>query len=254
MFNSSPTQHGPCPNDYSSPYYLTDPCPLFYGHSPPSPSLPPTSLPDLYYEYGLDASPSSSSSEISSTPPLLPSTWDFTEPAYSFTPTYHPNTPMGLSTTEMTCYESPAMGEASGVRMTLTQYRAKGHEILPHTMTHPQSSSLTTAFVSPADTLLGPCAPISTPPSQSSPKLHQPRPSRRIPIVDLNELASACDTFHPNSQGNDRIECDSLYPPYQWLKQPYPISEPVVKQGSSVTSEERILLCSCGCMESYRLQ
>jgi hypothetical protein len=245
------------PSDYSFPYDLDDPCPFFYGQTPPAPlsQFSPTILPDLYYEYRPETPPSSTSSEIISTPPsvpapLLPLTWE--SAAYTHNSSCHPNALMGLMDTYMVCYECPKEGSCACV----AQHGAK-QETPPHTMSYPQHFPLSTDFVSPSDTFHGPRVPIptpsSTPRSPSSPKLYQPRPSRRIPIVNLNELASACETFQP---GSDLRASDRNYPSYQSPKQPStglfaPIRSPVVKQGSS---EGRILLCSCGCMESYRLR
>jgi hypothetical protein len=239
---------------YSSPYYHS---PFSYEESPTAAlQIPPTRLP--HHDYELEPSPSTSYSEIIPTPPSVQTAaFDFMEPAYPRTLTRPPNTAMG---TEIIYYERPAISEGYGVCMV--QHRANG-QTLPHPMPHPHEvldCPLTTGFVSPFDTLPGPWVPNRTafPASQSSPKLHQPRPSRRIPIVDLDELASACETS-PSLQGTDHIRSESYAPcashqlPKQLSARLYPISEPFVKQGESVTSEERVLLYPCGCMESSRL-
>jgi len=220
------------PSDYSSPYDIPNPCSFPYPVSPSH--IPPTGLPDLYYDYGLEASPSTSSSEIIPTPPLLPLTLDFTEP--------------GFPRTQAIYYES-AIGERS-----MVHHSAKRRVTVPQ-MPHPHEVDhfpLTTCFVSPLDTLLGPCVPPNntpcpTPSSQSPPKLHQPRPSRRIPIVNLDKLASACET---NLQGGDHKSYSRVQyqRPKQLPAQPFdPISELIARQGLPV-GEARVPLCLCGCM------
>lgn len=248
---SSPRQHDP----YScmSPSYLGD-YSLSYGQD--SSSIPPTSLPDLYYgydEYGLDSSASSSETPPSVQTPLS-SNWDFTETTPASTLTYHSNAAMGLTGTDMTsCGECPAMNEQSGAYYMIPQL---SEESLPH----PQQVDCplgTNFFVSPADTLLNPWVPFPltfpTPPLPSSPKLYQPRPSRRIPIVNLDQLASSYETFLPNSQESDRFRSESSSPcaPFR-PKQVSTLSfDPIDKQGPS---NQRLILCPCGCMEYYRLQ
>jgi hypothetical protein len=248
MFRSpytSPSLHDPyanmAPSDYSSPYDMGNPCPFSYEERP---HIPPTRLPDLYYDYGLEASPSTSSSEIIPTPPL---TLDFTESGF----------PRNLS--NATIYYESAIGRGSTV-----QHRdsAKRQATLPQ-MPHPHEVNfpLTTCFVSPLDTLLGPSnnTPRPTPSSHSPPKLYQPRPSRRIPIVNLDKLASACETSHPSLQVGDHKRSERYSRvSYQWPKQlsaqPFdPISESIARQGLPATSEARVP-CLCGCMESYRFQ
>jgi len=256
MFRSpytSQSQHGPYVNMGPSPYDIGNPFPFEESPLSRAPShIPPTTLPDLYYDYGLEASPSTSSSEMIPTPPL---TLDFTEPGF---PLILPNLTIGTAI----YYESFVIGQGS-----MGWHSAKRQVTAPQ-VPHPHEVDfpLTTCFVSPLDTLLGPCVPSNNTPcpipsSQSPPKLHQPRPSRRIPIVNLDKLASACETSHPPSLlGGDHKRSESYSRvPYQWPKQlspqPFdPISESIARQGLPATSEARVPLCLCGCMESYRLQ
>lgn len=105
--------------------------------------------------------------------------------------------------------------------------------------------------------------PIQPPPSLP---LHQPRPSRRIPIISLSQLASACDEFDtapqrkPTTTHKSRIEIRSnssyLYPAHaqesQYLK--YGRHKQMPMASSFAQGDNRIgrfVQCSCGCMESY---
>lgn len=110
--------------------------------------------------------------------------------------------------------------------------------------------------------------------------LHQPRPSRRIPIVSLSELALACDDFaqspsmqslpyqellspltldfpakytsvyspeHPSLLGETRIEG----PRFAHQEQKYPHQFHTAPTYYVGDRSEEVVLCSCGCMESY---
>ena len=110
--------------------------------------------------------------------------------------------------------------------------------------------------------------------------LHQPRPSRRIPIISLSELASACEDFpgSPKRTSTDQKPSQRLPPPLQindFLTNCASMSSP---HHSTFTSNpfrsqfvpeikntytaptylvgedsEEVVFCSCGCRESYTL-
>ncbi|KAF9469687.1 hypothetical protein BDZ94DRAFT_1243024 [Collybia nuda] len=137
----------------------------------------------------------------------------------------------------------------------------------------PSASSDTSS--SSSSTLPSPELTVRTPIT-----LHQPRPSRRIPIISLSELALACDDFaaspptqsfpyqellspltldfpakytsvyspeHPSLSGETRIEG----PRFAHPEQGYPYqshTEPTYYVGHN---SEDVVLCSCGCMESF---
>jgi hypothetical protein len=107
-------------------------------------------------------------------------------------------------------------------------------------------------------------------------KLHQPRPSRRIPIISLSNLASACDDITNQVQEPKRHASEEAPFPLsldfntissmlslpavdggntlQHLKyMPYPTSNvysPTYGVGYDGHAGKAIL-CNCGCMESY---
>ncbi|KAF5352643.1 hypothetical protein D9756_005819 [Leucocoprinus leucothites] len=100
------------------------------------------------------------------------------------------------------------------------------------------------------------------PPIHPSPSLplHQPRPSRRIPIVSLSRLASAAEKMdnglakRPNMH-RQRLDSASRNVYSSGLRQsPYTRVERD-RQTMGASREEsatgRFLQCSCGCMESY---
>jgi hypothetical protein len=115
--------------------------------------------------------------------------------------------------------------------------------------------------------------------------VHQPRPSRRIPIVSLSELASACDDFSmsPTSKNafyqkpfrellsplttNISTNYTSPYSPMHssFLDEmgiegaPFPVPF-VFEEKNAYTApthlfngSEEVVICSCGCMGSYTI-
>lgn len=122
----------------------------------------------------------------------------------------------------------------------------------------------------PQSTASSPLEPVNSQatPIQPSPSLplHQPRPSRRIPIISLSRLASACDDIEAASRRKPTVSpkarTTSLSNNFPDLRQPQ-------SQYLSRTRERRMLLasplardddragcivqCSCGCMESYAI-
>jgi hypothetical protein len=192
----------------------------------------PSDLPDLYYDqYELPSPPSATSSNMISTPPLdwaqpwvsietKPASYQQepwqSSPLVSERPMVHP--------TDTHCnwiYQQQQSGALEPSSILFSSYQQ------PHTysssLLSSSSHALQTQFVSPgaalsssaplsvsATTTVSPSAltlhPAVSPPhpapvtSQVSLKLHQPRPSRRIPIVSLSKLAMACDDFRINPQ------------------------------------------------------
>jgi len=77
-------------------------------------------------------------------------------------------------------------------------------------------------------------------------KLHHPRPSRRIPIISLSELASA-EVSLPQCAPYGGLDATGNLTPFSPIDDYYDqlIHEP--------TQEHSVLLCSCGCMELYTI-
>jgi hypothetical protein len=107
-------------------------------------------------------------------------------------------------------------------------------------------------------------------------KLHQPRPSRRIPIISLSNLASACDDISNQVQEPRRHASEEAPFPLSLdfntissmlslpavdgdnthhLKYiPYPTTSNVYSPTYGVGYDGhsgKAILCNCGCMESY---
>ncbi|PFH52331.1 hypothetical protein AMATHDRAFT_46450 [Amanita thiersii Skay4041] len=129
----------------------------------------------------------------------------------------------------------------------------------------PSVSSDTTSSSSPS--LLSPTVHVQQPLV-----LHQPRPCRRIPIISLSQLASACDEIDPTSSQTSTLELSPL--PLKYLdfdldpscnesssvgaqkltsqlpasntSVAYNINMGPVDQGSIL---KRTIWCSCGCMK-----
>ncbi|KAJ3575233.1 hypothetical protein NP233_g1243 [Leucocoprinus birnbaumii] len=98
------------------------------------------------------------------------------------------------------------------------------------------------------------------PPIQPSPSLplHQPRPSRRIPIVSLSRLASAAEkmdtTRRPNvsrqrKDSSPRIAHSSNVRPTPYFRSERDRSYVTVSREDSAAG--RFVQCNCGCMKSY---
>lgn len=116
-----------------------------------------------------------------------------------------------------------------------------------------------------SDTTSSPSPRLPSPPAQQPLVIHQPRPYRRIPIISLTQLASACE-----EADNNRIQSDSALSPlpfeyldfhtdpsppglHQSLSQytlPGPASSQALKSQPGKT-KDRSIFCSCGCMEHY---
>ncbi|CAA7264769.1 unnamed protein product [Cyclocybe aegerita] len=140
----------------------------------------------------------------------------------------------------------------------------------------PQSSTLPSSplseTVSPAALHLP--APVTAgcyppPASQAPVKLHQPRPSRHIPIISLSKLASACeDISSPSHRKEPRS--DVLSPPLDYDINTYSSVLPTIHHDQFVqrsippshyphcatlptvsNESEAMIFCNCGCMASY---
>lgn len=262
-------------------------------------------LPDLYYEQGY-RTPSVPSSDMLSTPPRHSQTpwmqefeyhndvrensvsnmssWQTSpmDSCQSKRPTVAPidtNFNWGL-------YDTSPMAFTSNSEFNPVHQVADGY---PSTHSHPfVDNNPTMGFSSMPDssaTLL-PSLSISdpnTPPSHSPAatinqtplKLHQPRPSRRIPIISLSNLASACDDLATQVQEPKRHASEEARFPLSldFNRISSMLSLPAVDGGNAhhlknmlyPTSDVfsptygadyeghsgKAILCNCGCMESY---
>lgn len=262
-------------------------------------------VPDLYYEQGY-RTPSVTSSDMLSTPPRHSQTpWmqeyhnDMREDSVSFMSSWQwstnssrskrpPVTPIDTNLNlNWGVYDSSSRREFNGV------HQIAGHGAHRSTYSHtfvdndptmglmsftamPDSAALPTLL--PPSAISDPSTSPSQSPNQPPLKLHQPRPSRRIPIVSLSDLASACDnplTNHVQDPKRNAEEEALSVPPLsldfngvssmlslpavdggntQHLKYMlYPTSDvysPTYGVGFDGHSGKAIL-CNCGCMESY---
>ncbi len=279
--------------DYSYTYSSGDP---FVYQSPSSSSsmVLPSDLPDLYYEYEMATPPSASSSELIYTPPQVGQTtalpWESVASDNAATisfaqPLTLPPSPSNIAMQQRPCgtlapinknfdstfYQFSAMDPTQ----TPAVFAARNDTVeLRKPVSYPQGLLLTqpltnstTSCVSPAALFANPSISIAPTPSISHTplKLHQPRPSRKISIVSLDQLASACET--PGVQTvkpgyHDHPAFVKMEP--QWcgqvpiqdsspIKGPYWSNQLDSNHCSGMTSQgiERIILCPCGCMESY---
>lgn len=96
-------------------------------------------------------------------------------------------------------------------------------------------------------------------------KIHQPRPYRRIPIISLSQLASACDDIatkpSPKQTALSPLPFEyldfNIEPPSAGVRQPYPYLSPTglcntYKSPTTLArTTDRTILCPCGCMGHY---
>jgi len=284
--------------------------------APSSISRLPSDLPDLYYDQDLPSPPSATSSNIISTPPpdwLTP--WQQPESKHNpnnfayLTPSMWPSLPLiscqgGRPTVAPIDTNLNWKDQAAGVEPSILFAASEDSSDMgeklhlyplsysqTHFITQPNirfeqlsSSAALTSYHSPSD--VSPPAPphpspVSSNPSPSQPplKLHQPRPSRRIPIISLSKLASACDAFPLQSPPKDprgRVSEEITAPlstqssgslsmsqshrkitqdRSTWIKLPslHPTSSiytPIFPCGTH-GDEGNVLSCNCGCQESY---
>ena len=258
-------------------------------------------LPDLYYEQGY-RTPSVPSSDMLSTPPRpLQTLWmqeyhnDVRENSVSYMsswqsspmdscqskrPTVAPidtNFNWGLYDTSPMSYTSNRVQQvADGHRSTHSHPFVDNNPTMGFSSSMPDSTS---AALLPSSSISDPSTSTSHSPAaiinQSPLKLHQPRPSRRIPIISLSNLASACDDLTTQVQEPKRHASEeALFPlSLDFNRISSMLSLPAVDGGNThhlkymlyPTSDVysptygvgydghsgKAILCNCGCMESY---
>jgi hypothetical protein len=306
--NSSPFHSygadGNYANYYDSPYLTSES--ISYQAAPYSINSLPSDLPDLYYDQELPSPPSATSSNIISTPPpdwLTP--WQQTESNHK------PNNPAYLTPSWPLPLIS-CQGGRPTVASIDTNFNRKGHaanvepsilfatseefdmceKLCPYPLSYPQAYSKpepNTSFEQPSTSSvlssyhstpnfsppMPPNLSSSNPsPSQATLKIHQPRPSRRIPIISLSKLASACDTFPLQTPQKDPKGKEVTRPLFlrpsgslsmhrtitqdrnTWIK-PHSALHPTNGIYTSLFpcgthgDEGKVLSCNCGCQESY---
>ncbi|KAF8220786.1 hypothetical protein L208DRAFT_734590 [Tricholoma matsutake] len=110
-------------------------------------------------------------------------------------------------------------------------------------------------------------SPLSTPEItiRTPITVHQPRPSRRIPIVSLSELASACDVSMSSTREDAIYQKPSrellsplttnisanYTPPYSPIHSLF--SDAYTAPTHLFKDSEEVVICSCGCMGSYTI-
>ena len=274
-----------------------------YKAVPSSTNHLPSDLPDLYYDQDLPSPPSATSSNMIPTPPpdrLSP--WHQTKsncnPSYPTLPWQ--SSPLiycqGSRPTDanFNWKDHAAIVEPS-VLFTTSEEFDLGQKFRPYPLSYPQAYSHTqsnTTFQQPsvlsshhpstngsAPPSLSPVPSSNLCPHQPPLKLHQPRPSRRIPIISLSNLASACDTFPVQTPATDprgRVSGEVLLPlsfqpsnSSSTLQSPRTITQypniriepaPLHSTNSTYTptffwgthdDPGKVLSCNCGCQESY---
>lgn len=130
-------------------------------------------------------------------------------------------------------------------------------ELSPHNNASPSLSSDSTSSPSPS---------LPSPSVAAQPPLiiHQPRPYRRIPIISLSQLASACDDIvtkpSPKQTALSPLPFEyldfNIEPLSAGVRQPqiYPYLSPcnAYKSPTMVPkNSDRTILCPCGCMGHY---
>ena len=292
----------------SDPPYHSPLRPMNHYQRASTSQVPLSDLPDLYYDQGY-RTPSVTSSDMLSTPPRhsqtpwmqeyhndvrentvsYMSSWQSSamSPCQSKRPTVAPidtNFNWGLYDTSPMSYTSNEFNRinqvADGHRSTHSHPFVDNNPTMGFTSSMPDSSSIP---LLPSSSISDPStSPSHIDPSSSSSninqpplKLHQPRPSRRIPIISLSNLASACDDIDTQAQEPKRHASEEAPFPLSFdfnrisntlsfaavdggnthhLKyMPYPTSNvysPTYGVGYDGHSGKAIL-CNCGCMESY---
>ena len=187
-------------------------------------------------------------------------------------PSFQPHMPTRIRPTSTAPFSSPAFTFPSSATASSTLYQKS----LPHISTVSPYASSDSSSSSPSP-LSTPEITIRTPIS-----VHQPRPSRRIPIVSLSELASACDDFSTSPTiknsfhqkpprellspltTNISANYTSPYSPmhFPFLDEmglegavPFAIEEKNAYTAPTrlFNDSEEVVLCSCGCMGSYTM-
>jgi hypothetical protein len=120
-------------------------------------------------------------------------------------------------------------------------------------------------YPSPLQSSAPPLKPInlSPPPTQPSPSLplHQPRPSKRIPIISLSRLALACEDLEASQtvshRNRNETASSNLY--FSDFGAPRDLDRHQTRERRTVAELRdddrlgRVVRCSCGCMESYAI-
>ncbi|KAF9055901.1 hypothetical protein BJ165DRAFT_1521867 [Panaeolus papilionaceus] len=278
-----------------------------------SQAVEPSDLPDLYYDHGLPTPPSATSCTMIPTPPQdWHSTWQqetsstngFVNPPYP--PSSWQSSPLNscqarptvtaIDTNFNSRHQTKADSNPSSTmfgacedfdltRMIHPQstsvyphssegfHHIAGHCFPPSSFSHKPGHSIppTNASQSPSS------SPLNSLPMKNNPlKVHQPRPSRQIPIVSLSQLASACEDYPINSRTSNAkvksapeyglsplpLEVNGFLPPMSSHSNPYQSTNQQTKYAShppnnaynpmfSTGTHGNSIMCSCGCMEMY---
>ena len=123
---------------------------------------------------------------------------------------------------------------------------------------HPEQSVQDHSYSGPVDAVTHPSSlpsPSSISPVQTSTplELHQPKPFRRIPIVSLSSLASACDGFVvPPPKPARSIKPEPTTPQHHILPSAHsgPFYAPFASP-QPLSDSANVIACNCGCRESY---
>lgn len=278
----------PCSNnmghiDYSYTYSSADPISSFVYGSPSSSSsvVLPSDLPDLYYEYDMATPPSTSSSELIYTPPQVGQStalphWDPSAFDNALTISFAQQLTLPPSPSIIPMHQRPR-GTVAPINKNLDsafyQYSAMnpthspavfaardGTTELRESVSFQQGLLLTQPLTDATTNCVSPAALIANPPIAIAPtsiqhtplKLHQPRPSRKIPIVNLDRLASSYETS-PGAKTVKSKDHESIKQNSSSAKRPYCSNQVDSKLFPEITNQgiDRIILCPCGCMESY---
>jgi len=296
--------------NYHAPYTTGGSTYMRDQAAPSSTNHLPSDLPDLYYDQDLPSPPSATSSNIISTPPpdrLSP--WHQTKsscnPSYPTLPWQSPpliycqgSRPTVAPIDANFNWKGHSAIVEPCVLFTTSEEFDLGQKFRPYPLSYPQAYSHTQSNTSfeqsssssalsshhPFTNGSAPPSPSAVPlsnlcPHQPPLKLHQPRPSRRIPIISLSKLASACDTFPVQTPATDprgRVSGEVLSPlsfqpsnSSSMLQSPRTVTQhpniriepaPLHSTNSTYTptffwgthdDQGKVLSCNCGCQESY---
>ncbi|PPQ64255.1 hypothetical protein CVT24_008659 [Panaeolus cyanescens] len=274
--------------------------------------MEPIDLPDLYYDHGLPTPPSATSSNMIPTPPQdshstwfqeSPSSNTLINPPYPLS-SWHSSplnscqarpTVTAIDTNFNSKHHAKADSNPSSTmfvacedfdvtRMIHPQFTSVyPHSSEAHNVIHclPPSSFIQKPVhsnIQPNSSQSSSSSPINIPPTKPGPlKVHQPRPSRQIPIVSLSQLASACEDYPINGRASKPtkvisppeidlsplpLESNGFLPPMSSHSKPYHSTNQQTKYAShppnnaynptfSTGTHGNSIMCSCGCMETY---
>ncbi|KAF9531827.1 hypothetical protein CPB83DRAFT_847896 [Crepidotus variabilis] len=275
--------------DYSYTYFSggAESSATYYSPASTSSQSISSDLPDLLYDYDLGTPPSATSSDLLYTPPQE---WHpASNPPARTTVNAQSHSPHSWHST------IPGPGHVYGAPDKCDYHPPPGTENIPggqndmfdghqkhKTTMYPHDLLLTQPLSRPPSNTVAPTAPHLNPPTSVNPglysqvplELHQPRPSRRIPIVNLDRLASVCEYNRSNKRGSRAPEnclssldsTNTRSRPFQWPTQfrtPSQRSRLHIPQlvhsnaqqptyhSSSTFQQSEVILCGCGCMESF---